>query len=605
MDKEKLGSLPLPELSQEPKSPIVASRFAGLHLKPQLVKVAKITWCIWCFYRLLFYYIPAWRLDWQVATPAYRQAVCKQDEPLWPRSNHAIASHLNTVYGDGNFSMRAADWLGGAIRIPTEVFDDSGPVGEDPLWMIFSQFLQYLQEAFPKVHKELSLTKVNTHGLLYTWQGSDPSLKPILLMNHQDVVPVEPSTFSQWEQPPFSGVLKDGWIWGRGSCDDKNGLIGNLAAVETLLEAGFKPKRTVVLAFGFDEESSGNEGAGQLSAYLKENGPKEFAFILDEGGEYAEMLGQTFALVSVAEKGYLDVEIKVTAPGDHSSVPPKHTTIGILSQLINHLESNPHPVHLSRTSSIFDFFQCLAAHAPDLPDSFRQTILKAQKSDKSLKQMEKFIKSGDSEWSRDATAILGTTQAVDLISGGVKVNALPEEAHAVINHRISTESSVRALEEEITSLFTQFTADRKLSLNAFGKDVHNNDASCSKASSSFSPIANVTISEAFGSALEPAPVTPMGTEAWRVLSGTIRASYQDAEGAGKDIVVGPMTLGGNTDTKSYWDFSRNIFRYTHIGTHHSKNGEHTVNEAIRLDGFTNLIKFYTTLILNADEATTL
>lgn len=127
------------------------------------------------------------------------------------------------------------------------------------------------------------MTKVNTYALLYTWYGSDPSLKPIMLMNHQgkpfslgspslsppkltlrvDVVPVEPRTYSQWQEPPFSGVLKDGWVWGRGSCDDKRGLIGNLASVETLLEADFRPKRTVVLAFGFDEESGGYEVSPQ------------------------------------------------------------------------------------------------------------------------------------------------------------------------------------------------------------------------------------------------------------------------------------------------------------------------------------------------------
>lgn len=124
--------------------------------------------------------------------------------------------------------------------------------------------------------------------------------------------------------------------------------------------------------------------------------------------------------------------------------------------------------------------------------------------------------------------------------GGVKINALPEEAYAVVNHRISTDSSVGALKDTITSLFTSFTADRKLSLNAFGKDVH------ISSSSGLIPIANVTISEAFGSALQPAPVTPTGTQAWHLLSGTIRSAYHDAAGERKDVVVTPMTLGGNT-----------------------------------------------------------
>ncbi|KAG8871465.1 hypothetical protein FRB97_008660 [Tulasnella sp. 331] len=579
----------------QPKPPRFTDLY-GLRMS-KAAQAASLMMCLLATSCFFLYCIPEYKLAWQVATPSYRESVCMQEEPLRPIINRQVAARLSHVYGDKDFSARAAAWLGDAIRIPTEVFDENGPVGEDPRWMMFSQFREYLQEAFPLVHKNLTLTRVNTHGLLYRWEGSDNSLMPILFMNHQDVVPVEPATFSQWKQPPFSGLLKDGWIWGRGSCDDKDGLIGNLAAVETLLEADFKPRRTVFFAFGFDEEAKGRQGAGQLASYLKQNGPKEFAFIIDEGGAYGEAGGQMFAMVAVAEKGSLDVEIKVTAPGGHSSVPPKHTTIGLLSQLIDHLESNPHPARLTRSSSIFDLFQCFAAHAPDLPESFRQIILQASKSDKALKMLEKIVLSDETEKGRQIRAILSTTQAVDIVAGGIKINALPEEAYALVNHRISTDSSVGALKAAITSLFTSFTADRKLSLNAFGKDADRSPDSI------FSPIANVTISEAYESALEPAPVTPTNTEAWRLLSGTIRSVYHDSTTGEKGVVVvTPMTLGGNTDTRFYWDLSPNIFRYTHIGIH-QENGFHTVNEAVNLDGFVDLIKFYATLILNADEAT--
>ncbi|KAG8863707.1 hypothetical protein FRB96_007544 [Tulasnella sp. 330] len=529
-------------------------------------------------------------------------AACVQVDPLRPVANGDIASRLKSLYDTGDFSSRAAEWLGGAVRIPTEVYDDNGPVGEDPRWNIFAEFHDYLRGAFPRIHEELILTKVNTYGLLYTWKGSDSSLQPILLMNHQGEARFwkffEPRTYSQWQEPPFSGALKDGWVWGRGSCDDKNGLIGNMASVETLLEANFKPKRTVVLAFGFDEESSGNEGAGQLSIYLKEHGLKEFAFIVDEGETYYNEYGQIFAPVATSEKGYLDVEVKVAAPGGHSSVPPTHTTIGLLSQLISHLESHPHPPRLTRSSAVFELYQCYAAHGPDLPETLRRTIAEAAESDDALKRMESMLIGDDTPTGRTITAILRTTQAVDLISGGVKINALPEEAYAVINHRVSTDSSIGELKDAITALFTQFTADRKLGLTAFGKNIH-------ELSSSFTPIANVTISEAFGSALEPAPVTPTTGAAWRLLSGTIRSAYQDAEGDEKEVIVTSATPGGNTDTKSYWDLSRNIYRYSHIGVHHLKNGAHTINEAMKLEGFVNSIRFYTTLILNADEADSL
>lgn len=135
-------------------------------------------------------------------------------------------------------------------------------------------------------HATLALTKVNTHGLVFEWKGSNESLKPLLLMGHQDVVPVNPDTVSEWTHPPFSGHFDGKLLWGRGSSDDKNGLIGVLSTVETLIENGFKPTRSIVLSFGFDEEASGLQGASQLAEHLLEKyGENAFALLVDEGGK--------------------------------------------------------------------------------------------------------------------------------------------------------------------------------------------------------------------------------------------------------------------------------------------------------------------------------
>ncbi|KAN0118185.1 hypothetical protein V8E52_005446 [Russula decolorans] len=110
---------------------------------------------------------------------------------------------LGRGFDDDVFMTRAVAWLGGAVRIP---------------------------------HKSLTLTKVNTYGLLYEWKGSDDGLKPLLLTGHQDVVPVEPETVDEWEHPRYSGYYDGKFIWGRGSSDDTSGVIGILASIETLLE---------------------------------------------------------------------------------------------------------------------------------------------------------------------------------------------------------------------------------------------------------------------------------------------------------------------------------------------------------------------------------
>jgi Gly-Xaa carboxypeptidase len=252
--------------------------------------------------------------------------LCPQSDALYPENNAQLWDSLGSDFDEDAFTTRAAAWLGGAVRIPTEAYDDMGPVGEDERWEAFVPFHAYLVQSFPLIHKSLTLTKVNTYGLLYEWKGSDDSLKPLLLAAHQDVVPVEPETVDQWDYPPYSGYYDGKSIWGRGSSDDKSGLIGILASIETLLEKGFEPARTIVLASGFDEEISGAQGARHLSdAMLKKYGKDSFALLVDEGGIFLDIEGSVIAIPGIAEKGKLDTKVKVMTAGGHSSIPPAHT----------------------------------------------------------------------------------------------------------------------------------------------------------------------------------------------------------------------------------------------------------------------------------------
>ncbi|WP_462410836.1 M20/M25/M40 family metallo-hydrolase [Neobacillus sp. Marseille-QA0830] len=100
----------------------------------------------------------------------------------------------------------------------------------------FDRFIAFLQESYPLVHQQLEYEKINDYGLVYRWKGTDPGKKPIGLTSHYDVVPVLGGTESNWEQEPFSGAVKDGKIWGRGTLDDKIGVIGLLEATEQLLK---------------------------------------------------------------------------------------------------------------------------------------------------------------------------------------------------------------------------------------------------------------------------------------------------------------------------------------------------------------------------------
>ena len=128
-----------------------------------------------------------------------------------------------------------------------------------------------------------------------------------------------------------------------------------MEAFEFLLGQGFKPKRTLLAAFGFDEEISGFHGAQEVSKHLLDRyGKDSVEFIIDEGGsEVKDVYGNIFALPGTAEKGYLDVRITVSGKGGHSSVPPEHTTIGQLSQIIKLIEKNPWDPVLSTESRMF------------------------------------------------------------------------------------------------------------------------------------------------------------------------------------------------------------------------------------------------------------
>lgn len=149
---------------------------------------------------------------------------------------------------------------------------------------------------------------------MFEWKGTDSSLKPYLFMAHQDVVPVPPETVDRWTYPPFSGHYDGEFIWGRGASDCKNGLIGIMEAIETLLasEDKWQPKRTILAAFGFDEEISGWHGAKYISDYLMEKvGANGVELIVDEGGMgISDVYGKKFVMPALGEKGmFLESEI--------------------------------------------------------------------------------------------------------------------------------------------------------------------------------------------------------------------------------------------------------------------------------------------------------
>jgi Gly-Xaa carboxypeptidase len=535
---------------------------------------------------------------------------CPQVKPLFPGSGSSTEALLKmeSYLGSPAFRNLSVAHMAGAIQIPTQSFDDMGEIGVDPRWDIMYEMAAYLARTFPLVHKTLTLEKVNTHGLLYTWAGSDENLKPTVLMAHQDVVPVAPETVSQWDHPPFSGAYDGKYVWGRGASDCKNTLIGILEAVELLVSAGFSPKRTLVLTFGFDEEISGARGAAKLAPVLVERYGKDgAAVVLDEGMGIVPLWGTTFAAPGVAEKGYIDVEVVVRMPGGHSSIPPDHSGIGVMSELISLIEAHPYSPRLHDENPYLGLMECGAAHSPDFPPKLKKLLGEAfsartlsQQRQKKDQLAEEAAKAGPM-----VKYLFTTSVAVDVIAGGVKVNALPERTRALVNHRVNVGDTSKSVQEKLTPLARQVADKHNLTLHAFSSPSSSTSPFSDDGADNDAESPNSITLRANHIPLEPAPVTPTSPKdcggkltAYGILSGTTRGLY------GESVVMAPGIMTGNTDTRFYWDLSHNIFRFVPMWDPDQNlfEGIHTINEKASMLGHVRGVQWFSKFIQNMDEA---
>ncbi len=318
--------------------------------------------------------------------------------------------------------------LSEAIRFKTLSLQEPAHSNPDE----FLQLHAFIDRSFPRLHQSLNKETVGGYSLLYTWLGKDKRLKPLLLMAHMDVVPVEAATESSWHQPPFSGRVADGFIWGRGAMDNKASVMGLLEAVEHLLESGFEPQRTVYLAFGHDEEIGGNDGAAKIAGLLHSRGV-ELEYVLDEGlnifNGIVPGISAPVALIGVAEKGYLTLQLTAESPGGHSSAPSEHTAITVISRSLQRLEARPFPTRLSEpTREMFEFL------GPEMSWTKRLALANLWLFDPLLKnQLTR---------SPLTNALVRTTMTPTIFHAGVKENALPTKASAVINLRLAPGETV-------------------------------------------------------------------------------------------------------------------------------------------------------------------
>lgn len=434
-------------------------------------------------------------------------------------------------------SIGAFERLARAIRVPTVSVEDSTRRDSLP----FIELHRLLDQAFPSVHAGLSREVVNGSSLLYTWRGADSSLPGLLLAGHLDVVPADSA---KWSHPPFSGVVADGYLWGRGALDDKVGVLGILEAVEALLGRGFQPGRTVYLAFGGDEELGGR-GAAEIAARLRQRGVQLEA-VIDEGGAILDGIvpgvSVPVATVGVAEKGSVSLALVAQVAGGHSSMPPARTAIGLVSRAITRLERDQFPASLRPSRGLFE------AVGPEMAWPYRVLFANLWVFEPLLLRRLTAVPS--------TAAAVRTTIAPTIVEGGDKHNVLPGRASAVVNLRILPGETVRGTVDRVRRVVDD---------------------------------ASVTIS-VLGQSDEPSPVSPVDAAPFLALAGAIRQIHPDA-------VVAPYLVLGATDARHYAPFTPNVYRFlpAHLASDDLER-LHGVDERIGVGDYLNAVRVYAQII---------
>lgn len=433
--------------------------------------------------------------------------------------------------------------LAAAIRLPTVSHGPEANTGPNP----FPAFHQLLASSFPLTHARLQREIISEASLLYTWQGSDASLPPLLLTAHMDTVPVEAGTEGKWRHAPFSGDIADGYVWGRGTMDMKHAVMATLEGVERLLAQGYQPRRTILIAFGHDEEIGGTQGAAKIAALLEQRGIKP-CFSLDEGlviiNGFIAGAQRPIAQIGLAEKGLLSLALTAKAEGGHSSMPPALTAVGRVSRAVTRLQAQPMPATLAGPGGAG-----IRAMAPALPLASRVVIANSWLLEPLLlRQLE---------GSPSTNALIRTTTAPTMISGGVKENVLPSEARAIVNFRLAPGDTPDAVLAHVRKAIDD-------------------------------PL--VEVSSYDGAGVAASAVADQNSPGFRLIADAARKVDPSA-------LVTPGLVVGATDSRYYGRLSGAAFRFLPVHfTPQDVPRVHGTDERISIADYAGLINFYLELM---------
>lgn len=412
----------------------------------------------------------------------------------------------------------------------------------------FDAFNQFLKTSYPLTDSLLGHKVFNNYSHLYKWEGSAAELKPVILMAHLDVVPVIDQNIQYWREDPFAGTITNDTIWGRGTIDDKIGIVGLMESIEYLLEKGYQPERSILFAFGHDEEIGGSLGANTIASYLEEQGIRA-EFVMDEGGSLTRGLipglDKDVAMIGIAEKGFVTLKLSIKMEGGHSSMPAKETSIDVMADAIAKLKKNPFPATISEPlDALIDYL------GPEMPfvnrmafankDIFKPLIINAYESTAS------------------GNALVRTTTSPTIFNSGVKDNIIPLSANATVNFRVIPGSDI----DEVIAHVKKVVDDDRIKI----------------AQASYN--------------IGPSKVSSLTSLGFTKINRTIAQVFPEA-------LVTPHMVVGATDARHFSKISDQIYRFSPITISKDNiKSFHGLNERIALSDLELAITFYGQLIRN-------
>ena len=432
----------------------------------------------------------------------------------------------------------AEEKLGAMVRVPTVSKHEHEDLSD------FYRYHAELEKQFPLLHKHLEKTVLNA-TLLYLWKGADRTQLPILFMGHQDVVP---ASDEGWSVPAYSGAVKDGCLYGRGTLDCKGTMYVQMQAVEELLAEGFVPPCDVYLDYSINEETGG-DGAAAAMRYLKDRGIR-LALVLDDGGAVIEQaipgMDRPYAVLGITEKGYMDVKITARGKGGHSSTPPRKTPAARLFAFASEIERK-RPFKKKLIPEAQKMFRQMA---PALPFGMRFLMGNLWLTKPLVMALMPCV-------SPFGEALMATTCCFTQMKGSDAANVIPKEPYLIANLRTSVHQNCQQSLDILKKYGKKYDLEFEVLLQR--------DAS---------------------------PVSDIRSDAYRFVDKTVREHFPDAGTA-------PYLIMGGTDCRHFHALTDTALRFAPIRMNDAQNAScHAVDENVTLTALAEGVRFYKRLLKN-------